>query len=199
VTAHEFGQYWVAAYPAAPPLPHLLRQRYPGRWLRVRSLPGAKRYAATAADWAILLARQQHVLADVLGNWAEALLVTGSYADAGEAAALFSPTEESVFKTLSFTALPSVGLHEYPDPHEPDNALVYWPSFARPAPTAAWLTQLLQASARDECRAFFFQPQRGAVVAPYDDGLDGLLPDQAARDYYRRRYLAWLSDRPDGL
>ncbi|MDB4915783.1 MAG: hypothetical protein JWM95_3427, partial [Gemmatimonadetes bacterium] len=58
---------WPEWYPDAPPVGFLLREAYPDRWLRIHSLPEAKRYPTSGFDYAELLRRHNSVAADVLG------------------------------------------------------------------------------------------------------------------------------------
>src|SRR5215211_5157115 len=58
---------WPDWYPDAPPDGFLLREAYPERWLRIHSLPQAKRYPTSGFDYAELLRRHNAVADDVVG------------------------------------------------------------------------------------------------------------------------------------
>ncbi|WP_210521733.1 DUF3885 domain-containing protein [Hymenobacter terricola] len=198
MVAADFDVYWRTAYPDAPPLGHLLRTAYPRRWLRVHSLPGAQRYPSTPADWRELLGRQCTVFADLVGDPADGVLVTGEYVFGAEPA---GPVRaEGALRGLAWSALPPVALPadpQAPDEHGPNDW--FRPACAPFRWTAAAGDVVLRDLALGRARAFFVSEARGCVLAPYDGGMDLILPDEAARDRCRDRYAAWLSTRTDGL
>jgi hypothetical protein len=66
-----------------------------GRWLRIHSLPDAKRYAETPEDWDILLHRQNNVFADLMPVDTPICIVSGIYSN-----------EEKVFEASVFGGFP---------------------------------------------------------------------------------------------
>ena len=59
---------WKCTFDGALPAGFLLRQHFPDRWLRVHSLPEAKRYPSCAAEYEEILNRHNTVAAYVLGE-----------------------------------------------------------------------------------------------------------------------------------
>ena len=197
ITAEAFHELWAINYPKAPPLSYLMRQLYPERWLRVHSLPEARRYPETEADWRLLLERHFTVLREVFGDLADAVLVSSYYTVATEPEHEQFLRENTVLNQLDFKFLSALKLGK--TIQEPDDNLTYWPVITNSKLTIFFIEQLFRAIAMDECRAFIIHKENGIVVAPYDGGIDIFLPDSPTRDFYRQRYQDWLSPYPSGL
>src|SRR5688500_817484 len=79
----DFCTRWQVWYPGTVPLGHRMRLTHPGRWLRIHSLPEAKRYTSSPAEQAALLARQNRAIDLVLAEQAAVALLgyehTGRY------------------------------------------------------------------------------------------------------------------------
>lgn len=182
-----------------PPVTYLFQGDFQDRWFRVHSLPKSKRYADTPAEWQLLLQRQ-HTLKDLLGAEKRLLLFTGYYThDKQEHATGFRDfiARESAFSELSFTPLPTVDLHILDsEVYEPGTQ--YWPLLAELAPNVPQLEAILCAIADDVSRAVFIGEHSHVLIAPYDGGVDIILPTSQLRDQYRYKYRAWLSAREDG-
>lgn len=58
---------------------------------------------------------------------------------------------------------------------------------------------LLKDIAEDNLRAFFVSVYKELIIAPYDGGVDFILKDTKTRDFYKQKYISWLSIRQDGL
>jgi hypothetical protein len=72
----DFLENWQRAYPETPPINYLFKSRLPKRWARIHSLPDAKRYPESNAEWDVLLKRQNAVIdylvqqgAPITGVW----------------------------------------------------------------------------------------------------------------------------------
>jgi hypothetical protein len=61
----QLSRDWALRWPDCPPIAHELRHTAGDRWLRFHSLPRAKRYADTEAEYAELLLRHNTVLAEL--------------------------------------------------------------------------------------------------------------------------------------
>jgi hypothetical protein len=201
MTADEFQPIWSAATGKMPPVTYLFQGEFQDRWFRIHSLPESKRYADTPAEWQLLLQRQHTLLKDLLGAEKRLLLFTGYYTH-GEAehATGFQDfiAREAAFRELSFTPLPTVDLHVL-DSEVYEPGAHYWPLLAELAPNAPQLEAILCAIADDISRAVFIGEHSHVLVAPYDGGVDIILPSSQLRDRYRHKYSAWLSARADGL
>ncbi len=58
---------------------------------------------------------------------------------------------------------------------------------------------ILKAIADDEKRALFVEPVSKIVIAPYDGGVDFIIPDDELREKTKLKFAKWLSEREDGL
>jgi len=184
-----------------PPVTYLFLGNSQDRWFRIHSLPESKRYADTPAEWQLLLQRQHTLLKDLLGAEQRILLVTGYYTHHEEEHATgFQDfiAREAAFSEISFSPLPAVDLHALDaDVYEPGTR--YWPLLTEFPPNAPQIEAILCAIADDISRAFFIGEHSRVLVAPYDGGVDIILPTTSMRDQYRHKYSAWLSAREDGL
>jgi hypothetical protein len=66
--------------PECPPIAHRLRDHYPERWVRFHSLPGSKRFADTADEYATTLDRHNTVLTESAPG-ASLLVITCEWTD----------------------------------------------------------------------------------------------------------------------
>lgn len=198
MTADQFDACWSDRYPEATWLPHLFRRVYSDRWFRIHSLPDSKRYAQTDAEWTTLLDRQNTLLTDLLGLGAEVVIVSGEYHFEGVDMPDYHAVSNALI-SLSFTLTKQrVDLHQLePSNYEP--GAFYQSIFSEQTWQPHKFDELLQEIAEDQTRAFFISWGNACIVAPYDGGVDILLKDNATRNYYRKKYRAWLSARPDGL
>lgn len=197
MSAAEFQRFWSATYPESPPVSHFFRRRYPERWLRIHSLPESKRYAENDAEWQILLHRQRTVLTDLLGSESKVNFLT-SYCCYGVDDVQEFLREESVFSGFQLVPLAKIDLHAL-EPETEEPGVFRWPLLGELSLGEPTTERLLRAIARCEEAAFFIGRHSRVLVAPYDGGVDIILPDTATRDFYHQKYRAWLSDRADGL
>jgi hypothetical protein len=201
MTTDEFQYVWSAVTGEVAPVTYLFLGNARDRWFRIHSLPMSKRYADTPAEWQLLLQRQHTLLKDLLGAEQRLLLVTGYYTHGEEEHATGFQhfiTREAAFSEIFFTPLPAVDLHALAaDVYEPGTH--YWPLLAKLTPDAPQIEAILRAIADDVSRAFFIGEHSRVLLAPYDGGVDIILPTTLMRDQYRHKYSAWLSAREDGL
>ncbi|RZJ87432.1 MAG: hypothetical protein EOO60_12215 [Hymenobacter sp.] len=201
MTADEFLSFWPTVAATDRPVAYLFRQKFRERWFRIHSLPESKRYASTAAEWQLLLQRHYTLLEDLLGNEKQILLITGYYTQADDEQNIILQDfilRENAFDGLLFTALPAVDVYALsPDIYWPGTH--YWPLLAELTMAAPQLEPILRAIADDTSSAFFIGQHSRILVAPYDGGVDIILPNTLIRDQYRHKYRAWLSAREDGL
>ena len=59
--------------------------------------------------------------------------------------------------------------------------------------------EIIKDVANDNSRAFFFSPSKNRIVAPYDGGIDIILEDEKAKDFYRLKYHRWVPMNEAGL
>jgi hypothetical protein len=186
---------WAHWHPDVPPVGFLLREAYPDRWLRIYSLPAAKRYPTSGFDYAELLRRHYAVAEDVVGGGRPCAILLvhtckgrGVHA-IGRAAGLTTsglPRLSSLPLTLSdeedgvFAAPMCIfGLQET------------WKrgGFDR------FITEI----AEDRSHGLVISLESGRVYAPYDGGADLFYRTEDERDRARDRFRSWASPRDDGL
>ncbi len=189
----NFGRSWSEAYNLTPPIPHLFKRVYPKRWLRVHSLPKAKRYPENETEWAILLERQKSIIIDLLSEDQCLFLVIGQYFHRGNPLPFFP---EPSLSDLSFTKLSAFRLEVF---DENDQDLMYQPFFASTDRAFLINDKLLKDIANDEFRVFLVSFERCLLIAPYDGGVDIIFKDEITKEHYKTQYKDWLSNRADGL
>ncbi len=200
MTGPEFYDHWHAHYGDCPPLGHVLRQRFPDRWMRIHSLPESQRYPASKGDWRILLERQNQLCSDLLGVGQEMMLVGGDFIDMADDGHVFPGTfaGHPMLVGLDWTLAWRVSLHRVaPEHYEPGIRLDV--AFSAQVWQSGRWDKVLRAIGKDEMRLLLVAVTGQIVVAPYDGGVDVILPDTASRDACRQRYQSLLSARADGL
>lgn len=191
MTPEEFRQYWEATYPAGPPVGYRLRQAYRERWLRIHTLPAAKRYAQSASEDQEILRRHNTVLTDLMGRGRTFVLVTTGYAET--APPTMQPPEVAAHYPSSQHFLSSRMEDDFIPPywHFFMDVLLWEPRMTDPL--------LRQIAADVVHNVLFVSMERQSVYAPYDGGADIILPSASERAVLRHRYTDWLSAHPQGL
>ncbi len=197
MTPQEFQTSWLQHFPEASPVSHTFRLVYPHRWVRIHSLPDAQRYPHNQKDWDILFHRQQTALTHLFGDQSPICLVTGHYRYDGITRE-WTDDATRIFSTFSFQTLPAIDLHSINrDQYDPSDQFipaytsVNWPNVIS--------KDLLEAIATDQAWAFFLSFDLATIAAPYDGGMDIILPDTASRDTFRQTFSEWLSPYEEGL
>ena len=161
-------------------------------------MPDSKRYPENEDEWGIILARQNSLVSDVLGDGCKILLVTGEYIFPEEYETLDPMEDAPSIKDLSFELLDDIDLHQlWPEEYEKGMFLRTW--FCASIWSPGKFDALLRDIAEDSVRIFFVSVEEDALIQPYDGGVDLILKDQATRDQYKSKYRDWLSQRDDGL
>ncbi len=193
----EFTEFWAARYPHSIPISYVFKHDYPERWLRIHSLPQAKRYAEDEVEWEILHYRQNKIISDIFGENLPLLLITGTYSDKMILEPLVEPVHPAL-KSHVFTKLDPIDLHSHSNKFI-DEDVLYTPEFAEIHWQVDRYNNLLKAIADDELRAFFVALEQNVIIAPYDGGVDIIFKDVETKKYYKSKYSEWLSARADGL
>ena len=174
-----------------PPLGHILRAELPERWLRVHSLPDAKRYADTPIEYSTLLTRHNAVATAVLGIGAKCLLFVGR----PEGDLQWQSERQTLpgTKETTFTLFKSVA-----DDDEPAQmAMNFWCAPVRWHPER--FNELLRAVADDEEDYIIFASlQTGEIYAPYDGGADLILGSSTRCAELKQKFAAWMPHHPSG-
>ena len=183
---------WDVRWPGCPRLAYELRG-VGDRWVRFHSLPESKRYADSDAEYEIVLARHNTVLAELVTGPA-VLVVTAGYSD--------SPLPQDPGRTPETLAA-------HPD-------AVYWSSVCtddepgdehwthlyvsrRPWSPGSLDPLLLQVADDVIANVLVTDLDLRWLYHPYDGGMDVILPSTAERDALKDRHSAWLSKHPGGL
>lgn len=186
----EFMEHWEQHYPNSPLVGHLLRDRYPDRWLRIHNLPESKRYADNDEEYRELLGRQNTIIGELIGQRAPCQLVLVDHGkEEGVPADLEACLHALNPEFLGTLAAEDGGLvADVPILM----ASLHW--------ERKCLDTVLQAVADDVLETpLIVGLKQGCVLAPYDGGMDIIARDRATRDRLRQRYSAWLSRHPKGL
>ena len=186
---------WPDWYPDAAPVGFLLREAYPERWLRIYSLPDAKRYPASGFDYAELLRRHNAVADDVVGVGQPCAIILvhtckgrGVHA-IGRAAGLTS------------SGLPR--LAQLPLELSDEERGVFVAPMCVFGMQATWsrggFDRFITEVAEDRSHGLVVSLESGRVYAPYDGGADLFYLTEHERDRARDRFRTWASARDDGL
>jgi hypothetical protein len=180
---------WREAFGDVPPIGHVMRAKYGGRWLRIHSLPGAKRYATNTLESQVILVRHNEAASYLLGTAGTVALFV-RFSDPRSAHELISR-----YHQLSLTQDPAL---DWVDPDEPEvtfgflTAEFVW--------SASALDQLLLDVANDSVPSVtLYSPSTGFVYAPYDGGADIIVPRAADLPRLRIRWSEWMSPHAEGL
>jgi hypothetical protein len=186
---------WPSWYPDAPPVGFLLRDAYPERWLRIHSLPDAKRYPTSGFDYAELLRRHNTVADDVVGAGSLcAVLVLHTCKGRGA---------DTVGRAAGLTdgALPLVAA--LPAELSDEERGVFAAPMCLFGMQTTWsrggFDRFITEVAEDRSNGVVVCLQSGRVYAPYDGGADLFYLTEHERDLARVRHRAWASARDDGL
>lgn len=190
----ELDEVWTQSFGDTEPLAHLIRARFSTRWVRLHSLPHAKRYPDTEEEMAIVLSRHNAVI-DWLVDAEEqlALLSTGYSEEELPTCSEFSghslPLEEIPWR--------SVPMHEMDDGLEHPS---YWHVFRS---SVAWRSGALDAVfrlvAEDSVANVMLLSTGGWLYHPYDGGADVILPFTLQRERLITEFSGWVSSHPLGL
>jgi hypothetical protein len=177
----KFLERWQQHYPETPPISYLFKDRLRTRWARIHSLPDAKRYPTTKAEWDSLLDRQNTVINSLIAQGTTIRFIINDIA-----------IDSYLFQSFN---LENIGVFA----DEADEAgETVWQSFRF---ETTWeshtLDPVLMMIAHDDLRAFIMAPD--CLIAPYDGGMDVILKDPHTCWAFKRQFKHWLSKRADGL
>ena len=193
LTSRELREYWERKYPGCPPIGYLLRQKFPDRWFRIHTLPGAKRYADSSQEQTEIL-RRHNLLSSILGDGAKYVLITTGYSDSATPARSYPQLEPLIgLGEHWFT----VALHEMEGEDDPN----YWHFFfSEKTWTAQSADELLSLVAeRVVSNVLFLGVDQDCLYHPYDGGADIFLKSEPLKSSLKQKYESWLSSHPEGL
>jgi hypothetical protein len=173
-----FLAYWNSLYPETPPIHHFFKHRLTDRWARIHSLPDAKRYADTKAEWEELEQRQNAVIDSLVPQGTEIRIVIN-----------FIEIDNYLFKAFNLENIGVFVDQEGETVYQSFQFFTTWESHS--------FNPLLNMIAGEQMRAFIIGPD--CLIAPYDGGMDVILKDPHTCWAFKRQFKNWLSSRPDGL
>lgn len=185
---------WQEWFPSCPPIRHLLRRRFPERWLRVHSLPDAQRLATSDEERRELLRRHNAVATAILGEGAPVEVVV-TYANG------YLGEDEPASVTSLGAGIAADWAHawassgEYLDELE-DTVFALGEIFWR---SGEFDSLIEDAAAARTAPLLLVATGTGRVYSPYDGGADLFAQDEWERRALRAQFESWVSARPDGL
>lgn len=184
MSASSFEAVWKARYPRTEPVGYMMRQALTPHWVRFHSLPESKRYAETAQERAIILARQNALARETLGADQPCWLVQA----AGDSDAC-TRLEYDLRFIWGFV------------PDDDDDEPVAWRVYAAPTVwrDGCFDSLLLEIADDGQWPTLWVSSVTGAVFAPYDGGVDLFLAGEQQVLDLKRAHSHWLSNHPEGL
>lgn len=189
----EFENFWESNFGSAFPISSLLKHQLPKNWFRIHSLPESKRYPKTKTEWKILLSRQNKIISDLIGNSSKIILLTGEYGDKDGVR-----FKNKFLLDFQFIALEPIDMVKA-CPEIYDDGIIYFPYIAKVRWDENKFEKILRSIANDEVRAKLICVEKNRIIAPYDGGVDLILENEEAKDFYKNKYKDWLSDHQLGL
>jgi hypothetical protein len=180
-----WNNWWSASAPAA----RVLRDRFPGRWVRFHTLPGAKRYATSEAERVEVLCRYRVLLEASLGDVGASsellVVITCSWSST----ATPTPRDEAVSEvTPGAIHWRSDDLATEPGFHAWQHHYVSGLAKNDPA-----LDRLLRYVANDLVDGIVLTDLTCTrIFCPYDGGVDIFTSSAEERDRLSAAYAAWL-------
>jgi hypothetical protein len=189
----DFQSIWETNFPNCPPINHLFKHRLADRWLRIHSLPEAKRYADTPKEWAELLHRQHVVLEDFFAQNEPVFIyaITGFYSNEEQDLETQLQDQNDALKTFDFNPLEPIDLYIHSSDWY-DEGVIFTPYYAKEKFKSNKFDAILRAIADDEIRVFFMDTNAQFIFAPYDGGVDLIYKDVETRNFYEKKYQEWL-------
>lgn len=196
MTIEQFKIFLAARYPGSVPMPRFIGNGDADRWFRIHSLPHSKRYADNEEEWSILLDRQNQIITEILGEKLAFILLTGDHYAEGYIELHPLKDAESLAEFL-LNKLEPIELHKLSPEYE--EGQIYTPMFIELTWQSKKFDKILMDIANEKLEACFISRDEDVIIAPYDGGIDFVVQDMKARDYYKQKYSAWLSPREDEL
>jgi hypothetical protein len=186
----DFNEAWQRHRSGLRPIGNLLHHDRAEHWIRFHSLPLSKRFADTQSEQQILLARQNVLAAEVLGE-APCWLVQSQW--------VTPPTTIDVADSLDkFRVSREYGLHHAFQFMAEETlwnvhaGLTHWAD-------RQFDTLLLEIADEQVAPTLWMSSANGAIFAPYDGGVDLFLSDQSMVGSLKEAHPDWLPRSPTWL
>jgi hypothetical protein len=181
---------WRAYHGDTPPLGWRLREDEKSRWVRFHSLPESKRYAENQSEVSTILHRQNRIADIVLGPESVCWIVACFPTDVSDTDTWMMPFR-SLRSRFTMVRQWTISIEEDEMTFDVYAAPVRW----RSGGADRELTEI----ADDKVRALWISEATGAILAPYDGGVDCIMPTPAQTVSLRGEFSSWLSPHPRGL
>ncbi|MFE7225247.1 hypothetical protein ACFU7D_10715 [Nocardioides sp. NPDC057577] len=177
--ARELTAAWESTWPGSEPRGFLIRE-HRDRSVRFHSLPGSKRYADNAEEYAEILRRHHAVITSISNDAPTEDLVV--------IAADWGPRD--LVSGWSRRRLPAAWpWRQFHDAENDGITTYFWVASGLSSPD---LDDLLTAVADYEGHAIVTDTRTSWLYCPYDGGADVVLPSALARDALRDQFPDWL-------
>lgn len=199
LSSHHFEYNWNHVFPQKVPIGYLFKHYFYQNWLRIYSLPNAKRYANNNIELKQLLVHQNQIISNCFGSETMIYIVSGhySYGDIET-----SDINQNSLLHYDFEVGIPIHLHTkeptYFDDGE-NNDRYFTPYFVQSIWRQNLHNELLIQIANDEFDAFLISFENNIIIAPYDGGIDLIVPDLDLINQLKQRYAKYLSCREDRL
>lgn len=198
----DFMQRWQEHFGNVPLISFCFRTQLASRWMRIHSLPEAKRYPETSEEWEMLLLRQNTLLHKILcgknDNEARFYMVYGEYALKKNAQDSFDEAKTETLKTCDFTPLEAIDLfQEFPQIFAEGQIMI--PKWSEMTWKPHQFDSILQETARGEIKPFFVSFATASICAPYEGGIDCILATENDMQNCNAEFQSWLSPFSSGL
>jgi hypothetical protein len=186
------SRLWDVRWPGCSKLPHELRG-VRDRWVRFHALPDAKRYPATEAEYDVVLARHNVVMAELVTEPVVLVLTAGYSQDPQPQATCRSAETLAVHPDAVYWTSARI------DDEPGLESWMHW--FVSRLPWSVGRLDPLLRQVADHVIANVLVTDPGLrwLYHPYDGGMDVMLSSTVARDALRNRHHDWLSTHPSGL
>jgi len=193
-TSAPFMDIWDWYHAGAQPISHTLKHTEKPRWLRFHSLPPSKRYAESEKEFAVILDRLNTLGDKVLGPGTDCWMVAAIWVATNEQQA----AANAAWYTNHMALVSGWRLAHVQRLWSDDDELHYDIYAGRVAWSRGRFDEVLRAIAEDEVRVFWMSAYDGTIFAPYDGGVDLILPDASHIARLAAQHSDWLSDFPEG-
>lgn len=192
----EFNSFWENNFKETIPLNFLFREAYSKRWLRIHSLPESKRYADNDTEMNLILSRQNQIISDEYAENEDIYLVSTEFFTNNKE--IVEEEEFCFYPEYNFEKISVLNLNSYfPLDYSSDQKLNIF--VAKRKWEVNIYNNLLKDIADDASIIFFVSIQNKIIFAPYDGGMDVIYQNENQKNFYKKKYKEWLSDREDGL
>jgi hypothetical protein len=198
----DFMNNWKQHFGNVPLISFCFRTQLASRWMRIHSLPEAKRYPDTSEEWNTLLLRQNTLLLKILGSKnddeARFYLVCGEYALEKNAQNSFDEAKTETLETRDFTPLEAIDLFQnFPQIFAEGQIMI--PKWSEMTWKPHQFDKVLKETARGEIKPFFVSFATASICAPYEGGMDCILATENDRENCKVEFQSWLSPFSSGL